>query len=132
MSKPLGRPPTYTDEIADEICEVITEGGSLRIYCANETKPSRMTIYKWKRERPEFSKMMEQAYRDRAETLFDDLLPEARDTEHTTARARLITDVMAKMAERYHPEKFQPSKRVENTGEMAVLAPTWIEKDDKQ
>lgn len=42
-----GRPSEYTKEIADEICERIAEGESLRRICLSEHLPNRKTIFHW-------------------------------------------------------------------------------------
>lgn len=42
-----GRPSEYTKEIADEICERIAEGESLRRICLSDHLPNRKTIFHW-------------------------------------------------------------------------------------
>lgn len=49
MTKPehAGRPLSYSEEIAEEICGRIAEGESLRTICLDEHIPARRTIYGW-------------------------------------------------------------------------------------
>ena len=42
-----GRPSSYTEEIAHEICTRLAEGESLRRICLSEHMPSRITVYSW-------------------------------------------------------------------------------------
>ena len=42
-----GRKPEYTQEVADEICDRLAEGESLRTICADDHLPSRSTIMLW-------------------------------------------------------------------------------------
>lgn len=42
-----GRPSDYSQAIADEICEWLADGNSLRTYCHMEGKPSYTTIFRW-------------------------------------------------------------------------------------
>lgn len=42
-----GRPSSYTQEIADEICERIAEGETLSAICMDEHIPNRATIGRW-------------------------------------------------------------------------------------
>lgn len=51
----MGRPSSYTQEVADEICRRISEGESLRQVCRDESMPSTSSVLKWAREIPEFS-----------------------------------------------------------------------------
>jgi hypothetical protein len=43
----LGRPPSYTDEIADEICERLANGESMRAICREARMPDRQTVDRW-------------------------------------------------------------------------------------
>jgi hypothetical protein len=43
----IGRPSTYTKEVADEICERLTEGEPLRQICRDERMPAWRTVYNW-------------------------------------------------------------------------------------
>ena len=42
-----GRPSSYTDAIADEICERLLEGESLRHMCRDDRLPNRSTVLRW-------------------------------------------------------------------------------------
>jgi hypothetical protein len=43
----MGRHSTYTEAIADEICDRIAEGETLRAICRDEHMPSWRTVYDW-------------------------------------------------------------------------------------
>jgi len=45
----------FKQEIANEICERIAQGETLRAICREEGKPSHATIYNWLDEVPEFA-----------------------------------------------------------------------------
>lgn len=49
-----GRPSKYTQEIADYICEQMIEGRDLCDICNDEGVPARVTVYRWRRDYPEF------------------------------------------------------------------------------
>lgn len=51
----MGRPTDYTDEMAEEICAWVGSGLSLREYCEQDGTPTFSTVYKWARDREEFS-----------------------------------------------------------------------------
>ena len=46
----------YSDAIADQICELIAVGGMLKDICAQGGMPDRVTVWRWRQERPEFNK----------------------------------------------------------------------------
>ncbi len=52
--KPVGRPSTYTKELADLICSRIIEGKSLRSILNEEDMPDKSTVFRWLREFKEF------------------------------------------------------------------------------
>lgn len=53
--KPQGRPSTFTQELADRICERLAEGEPLRQICRDESMPAWRTVYDWKDAHAEFS-----------------------------------------------------------------------------
>ena len=53
--RPVGRPSIFTEDMADKIVEMLTEGQSLIDICAPPDMPNRMTIYRWMDSRPDFA-----------------------------------------------------------------------------
>lgn len=52
----MGRPSSYTDEIADEICKRLAAGEALTDMCANDPRfPHRTTVARWVRENAAFA-----------------------------------------------------------------------------
>jgi hypothetical protein len=45
--KKVGRPSTFTQEVADTICGRLAEGESLRSICSDDDMPSKTTVCKW-------------------------------------------------------------------------------------
>lgn len=89
-----GRPSTFTDELAAEICERIAMDESLVKICESENMPSTNTVYRWLHEKPEFRDNYVRARGDQAHTVADqakkvrdDLL--AGLIDHQTANALL-------------------------------------------
>jgi hypothetical protein len=50
----MGRPSSYTPEVAAEICELLSAGKSLRQVCLTPGMPARDTILRWAEQSPEF------------------------------------------------------------------------------
>lgn len=43
----VGRPSSFTQEIADAICERIADGKSLRSICLSDDMPTKTTVFNW-------------------------------------------------------------------------------------
>ncbi len=70
----MGRPSSYTDERADELCTWIAQGNSLRSFCKLHGMEAQ-TVYRWMRERPDFQQRYARAHEDRADSLHIQHLP---------------------------------------------------------
>lgn len=72
-----GRPLTFTREIAQEICERIALGESLRSVCRDDAMPEQRTVFRWLDREDEHGEYFRQQYakaRERqADTHADDL-----------------------------------------------------------
>lgn len=117
-----GRPTTFTQELADTICLMISEGASVRDVCKSESMPARSTVYKWLAEAEGFSDHYRIALEARADYLFDDLLEIADDSandfvekkygqvldKEAVLRAKLRVDTRKYVIERLAPKKYGP------------------------
>lgn len=77
----MGRPTSFTQEIADTICEKLMEPLSLRKICLSEDMPSGTTVFRWLSDE-RYSSFREQYARAReaqADALFDECLDIADD-----------------------------------------------------
>jgi hypothetical protein len=78
-----GRPSSYTEEIAIEICTRLSMGESLRRICMDEHIPSQQTVYTWLYKMPEFLDKYTRAREEQADTHFDILTDIADETPAT-------------------------------------------------
>lgn len=70
----MGRPSTFTQAIADEICERIAEGESLRAICAADDMPNKATVFKWLAADRAFSDQYARARECQADALADEVV----------------------------------------------------------
>lgn len=75
-----GRPSTYTQDIAAEICALVVEGEILNKICRRDGMPALRTVQGWLRDRPEFAELYDRARHDRTDTWADLLIEIAEDT----------------------------------------------------
>lgn len=56
-----GRPPLYSTELANAVCERMASGESLRQVCRDESMPCLSTVMKWAATLPEFAEQYAKA-----------------------------------------------------------------------
>lgn len=80
VKRKVGRPSSYTQEIADEICARMIEGESLVSICKDDHIPSRVTVYDWMDAHPDFRTRCARAREGLADYLVDEIEELARNT----------------------------------------------------
>lgn len=70
----MGRPTLYTQDLADLICERLAMGESMRSVCRDDAMPAMSTVFKWLREKEDFSQQYARAKEESADALFEELL----------------------------------------------------------
>ena len=78
----MGRPSTYSDEMADAICERLADGESLRSICRDEGMPDKATVFRWLAANEVFRDQYARAREAQADALFDDVLEIADDARN--------------------------------------------------
>lgn len=78
--KKLGRPSSYNEDKAAEICARLVNGESLRAICRDDNMPDVKTVYLWMSQNETFLQQYAKAKEDQADTLQEDILDIA-DTE---------------------------------------------------
>ncbi len=136
---PVGRPSSFSQEVADKICELMETGLSLKeILEQDAALPSRSAIAKWlwSGEHPEFTQRYEKATEHRAARMFDEIKQIADDGRNdfmvnklgdkvtyseAINRSRLRIDTRKWILARMYPHKYGDhvavSHQVEDSGE---------------
>lgn len=76
---PGGRPSDFTPDIADAICERLSDGESLRTICMDEEFPNRSTVFRWLGVNEGFRDQYAHARNLQAEKLADEMFDIADD-----------------------------------------------------
>lgn len=103
--KATGRPSSYTQKLADTICERLLEGESLRNICKSEDMPAASTVFKWLNTIPDFAEQYARAKEEQAEILADEIVQIA-DEEADPAKARVRVDARKWVASKLKPKKY--------------------------
>ena len=130
-----GRPSSFTQELADKICEMIADGKSEREICRMEGMPTAVTLRKWKDANPEFLVLSARARQESAD-LYDDQRRAICDELTTLARnaaeegvpipkgvveaMRASMQELARSAAIRDDRRFGDRKRVDLTGTVEV------------
>jgi len=105
----MGRPSTYTDEIAAEICERVADGDNLNAITKEGGYPTRTTVYKWLLGKPDFADNYARAREARADSRSDRIDEYVKRTltgEIDPSTARVAIDAEKWQAGREAPKKY--------------------------
>lgn len=116
-----GRPSSYTDEIADAICEAIIEGGALYRICEQEGYPSENTVYRWIEERPDFREKYARARELQQDREADKIVVIADETDDPN-KARLQIDARKWRASKLAPKKYGDRLDLNHSGSIERLS----------
>lgn len=112
-----GRPSKYSETLADEICQRVAGGRSLKSVCLDDDMPSMASVFKWIGEKDGFSEKYRVAMEARSDVVFEEILEIA--DEHNmddVNRARLRVDARKWVAARLAPKKYGDKIQAEHTG----------------
>ena len=99
----------YTDEKADEICELVAEGENLNIISKKDGFPARSTIYKWLNDNERFSNNYTRAIKHRADARFDKInqvIDDMRNSVIDSQMARVEIDAYKWQAGKENSQKY--------------------------
>lgn len=141
----MARPSSFTQEIADLICEGIAEGKSLRSMLRDdESLPASSTVFRWLSLNKEFSEQYTRARESQADVLFDEILAIADDGTNDTyltdegervnhdviARSKLRVDARKWMAGKLRPKVYGEKIQTEHSGGLIVRTATDLKDDE--
>lgn len=135
-----GRPSSFTQEVADLICERIADGESLRAICTGDDYPDKATVFRWLNENEDFRDQYARAREAQADAVFDDILTIADDGRNdwmerhnadgenigwqvngeALRRSQLRVDARKWMAGKLKPKKYGDKIDVNHEGSVTV------------
>jgi hypothetical protein len=116
MDLVTGRPSKYSEELAEEICDRIAKGESVKEICADKESgwlPGESTVYRWLQENDGFRERYALAREAQADGEFDQARAIAMAaTPETVQVARLQVDTIKWRAAKLAPSKYGESVKV--------------------
>ena len=128
---------TYTPEIADEICNRLSNGEPLRAICRDEHMPAWRTFYDWIAADEEFSARITHARRLGFDAIAEEALEIANTPllgvreersgdgykvvkEDMLGHRKLQIETRLKLLAKWHPQKYGDKQAVELSGHLAL------------
>lgn len=113
----------YQPALVDELCAEIVNGGSLTMLCDGVRFPPYAQFCRWRRNHPEISQQLEEARRDRAESMRDLALVRAMEAQgkNDTPAKQLQVETLKWLSGVDDP-KYKQNAKVD----VALTAPTQI------
>ena len=102
----MGRPSTYTPEIAARICEQLAEGRSLRSISRQSDMPDPSTVRDWAARDEGFAAQYARARNDGLDTLAEECMDIADDLTEDPNSRRVRIDARKWFASKLRPEKY--------------------------
>lgn len=138
--KPTGRPSSFTQDVADLICDRLGQGESLRTICSDADMPDQKTVFRWLRDEAlsSFRQQYACAREVQADTIFDEILDIA-DTplegtrvkigkdgteitrEDMLGHRRLQIDARKWMAAKLAPKKYGDKLELDHKGDLGPI-----------
>lgn len=114
-------PVTFSQAVADEICQLIAEGMSLRSICLRDGMPDKRTVLRWlaSGDHPEFIVAYQGAFAAQADAIEEDMAEiESKlvSGRMDSKRAKVALWSMQWRAERRAPKKYGTKIQQEITG----------------
>jgi transposase-like protein len=126
----MARPSDYSPELASQICEMISNGMSVREICREDGMPDMRTVFRWLAKHEEFRQQYAYARDAQADFLSEELLEIADDGtndwmerdgvqlvdhEHIS-RSKLRIDTRKWLMAKLQPKKYGDKVTNEHTG----------------
>lgn len=110
-----GRPSSFTQEIADEICERLAKGDPMARICEDEAMPCYTTVWKWEKDHPEFAKASAHARVSGTHFMADDCIRIADAEDIEAADKRIMIDTRIRLIGKWNARGY--GDKVALTGE---------------
>lgn len=131
----MAKPSTYSEKVAQKICDRIAEGEPLRQICRDERMPAWRTVYHWRSKNEEFAARLASARDMGADAIAEETIEIADDTSNDTivtengekpngewiARSRLRVETRLKLLAKWSPKKYGEKIDVTSDGEKLSM-----------
>lgn len=124
--KKVGRPSSFTQEIASEICERLAKGEPLTEICEDDRMPAWRTVYDWEKAQPELSAAIAHARDHGHDAIAARTRQTARgqtkrgDSSGDVQRDKLIVETDLKLLAKWNP-RYRDKQEIEHKGGVTMV-----------
>lgn len=115
----LGRPSKYSQELADEIFTLLSEGNTMKSICALSHMPGITTIWKWEQENGEFAKLSARAREAGTHVIADQCIEIADDPILDPADKRVRIDTRMRLIGKWNAKRY--GDKIEHTVQQEFI-----------
>jgi len=101
-ARAVGRPTTYSEEIALAICEKVANGQGMREICRADDMPAMSTVFLWLKNHGDFQSFYTTAKDTMAEYLFEEMLDIADEASNDFMTRKVGDDKTEKVVDHEH------------------------------
>ena len=102
----IGRPSSYTEEVAAKIVERLSCGEPMKKICRDEDMPSYWTVLKWQRDFEEFGNLSARAKSEGTHVLADECLEIADSDDIDPADKRIRIDTRIRLIGKWNSRAY--------------------------
>jgi len=118
----MGRASTFTQEIADRICEQLADGVPLTVICSADGMPAPRTVRLWQQQDETFAAAIAGAREAGHDAIADDILTIVDDKSDDPASRRVRADMRLKLLAKWDPKRYGDKQQVEHSGGVTFNA----------
>jgi hypothetical protein len=110
-----------SEEFIDRICQGLENGLSLVQVCKQANMPSRATVLRWMREKPEIESAIARAREEQADYLADELIAIADDESLTPESRKVMINTRQWAASKLKPKKYGDRQIVDQNVTVSLV-----------
>ena len=114
----------YTEKLAEQICDYIKEGKTLRTISEIDGMPNKSTILKWRNNNNEFKDQYTRAKEEQSEAFNEELIEIADDLTVEPDRAKLRIETRKWVMGKMKPKKYKENTSAGISEELIMLSET--------
>lgn len=115
----IGRPSDFTQSLADEVCNRLSQGESLRHICKDEDLPAERTVYQWLANNENFAQQYARARETWADAQIEEIIAVSKDKVLAVDNKRVQIDTLKWAMGRLNG-KYTDKQKHEHSGGVTV------------
>lgn len=119
----MGRPSTFTQQIADTICERLAKGEPLAQICRDDAMPGYSTVKQWEANNPTFAAISARARVDGTHYIADDCIRISDDPTIDPQNKRIMVDTRLRLIGKWNTKAYGEKLGIDHSGEIVTLTP---------